>query len=91
MSNENFPITFVFQSRSGTRTVNGIEGEPVAAALRRSGILELGQSGIDGTPRGAFCFMGSCQECRVLINGAIDYACKASVLPNMTVTPYVQA
>lgn len=80
-------VTFTFLSQA----VEGIEGEPVAAALRRAGITELGQSGVDGTPRGAFCFMGSCQECRVRIDGAVAYACKAPVLPNMTVTPYVQS
>ncbi|MFT8326851.1 (2Fe-2S)-binding protein [Gluconobacter oxydans] len=80
-------VTFTFLSQA----IEGIEGEPVAAALRRAGITELGQSGVDGTPRGAFCFMGSCQECRVRIDGTVAYACKAPVLPNMTVTPYVQS
>ena len=87
MGNKMPPVTFTFLNN----TVEGVEGEPVAAALRRAGITELGRSGVDGTPRGAFCFMGSCQECRVRIDGTVAYACKAPVLPNMTVTPYVQS
>lgn len=87
MSNGLSPVTFTYL----TQTIEGFEGEPVAAALRRAGILELGRSGIDNSSRGVFCFMGSCQECRIRINGTVSYACKAPVFSNMTITPYAQS
>ena len=50
-------------------TVNGApvtayRGESVAAALLASGYLRL-RSSPKGGARGAFCFMGVCQECTV--------------------------
>ncbi|WP_323991844.1 (2Fe-2S)-binding protein [Nguyenibacter sp. L1] len=83
--NEGRSVRFVFEGRA----MQGAEGEPLAAVLRRAGIVALGTSPRDGAPRGAFCFMGSCQECRVLIDGILSYACSAPVRPDMTVTPYV--
>ncbi|GAA4484768.1 2Fe-2S iron-sulfur cluster-binding protein [Gluconacetobacter asukensis] len=83
--NENRSVPFSFEGRA----MQGPEGEPLAAVLRRAGIVALGVSPRDGTPRGAFCFMGSCQECRVLIDGTLAYACRATVRQDMQVTSYV--
>jgi len=54
-------------------------GESVAAALLAGGIVRLGTSFRAGTPRGAFCFMGVCQECLVRIDGKRVQACTTSV------------
>jgi len=67
--------------------IQGYAGEPVAMALRRAGVLVLGRSPIDGTPRGAFCFMGVCQECRIrAADGHIAYACRLPVQANLRLT-----
>lgn len=50
-------------------------GESVAAALLAAGIRRLGESPLAGAPRGAFCYMGVCQECLVRIGGIPAQAC----------------
>jgi hypothetical protein len=45
------------------------EGDSVFAALHAAGYLVLRRSPQAGEPRGAFCGMGLCQECRVTIDG----------------------
>ncbi|HET7631109.1 MAG TPA: (2Fe-2S)-binding protein [Gemmatimonadaceae bacterium] len=44
------------------------EGTSVAAALLNAGVAHF-RSSPDGTPRGPVCGMGTCQECRVTIDG----------------------
>ena len=39
----------------------------------------------DGGPRGAFCFMGVCQECIVLIDGRQTEACRTLVHDGLVV------
>lgn len=75
-------VIFTFNSRPFT----GYRGEILAAALRRGGIVALGVSAVDGTPRGAFCLMGSCQECLVLVGGVPRNACRAVVDDGLCVT-----
>lgn len=60
-------------------------GESVAAALLAAGIRRLGHSGRAGTPRGGFCYMGTCQECLVRIDGVAVQACVTPVRDGMTV------
>jgi predicted molibdopterin-dependent oxidoreductase YjgC len=60
-------------------------GEPLAAALAASGILTLRASPRAGTPRGAFCFIGVCQECLVRVNGSLVQACLEPVAAGMVV------
>ncbi|WP_029725060.1 (2Fe-2S)-binding protein [Desulfotignum balticum] len=48
------------------------EGETVHAALLAEGIRVLRIAGKTGEPRGIFCGMGICYECRVTINGVPD-------------------
>lgn len=57
----------------------------LAAALIAAGIRQLRASPRAETPRGAFCLMGSCQECRVLIDGVLALACRVRVAPGMKV------
>lgn len=48
------------------------EGETVHAALLANGFRALRIAGKTGEPRGIFCGMGICYECRVTINGVPD-------------------
>jgi sarcosine oxidase subunit alpha len=80
----------VERPRTVTFRVDGSEvaahaGECVAAALLAAGIKCLGRSARADTPRGAFCFMGVCQECLVRIDGAPAQACITPVRDGMVI------
>jgi aerobic-type carbon monoxide dehydrogenase small subunit (CoxS/CutS family) len=49
-------------------------GISLAAALARAGHAATRRS-LRGEPRGAFCGMGTCFECRVRVNGIERLAC----------------
>lgn len=59
--------------------VSGFEGETVAAALMAAGVFHLRSSPRDGTPRGAFCLMGVCQECVVRVENRMVPSCTEPV------------
>jgi sarcosine oxidase subunit alpha len=61
------------------------EGETLAAALFASGVRTLRRCPQDGSPRGAFCFMGICQECAVLVDGRVVEACRVAVADGLEV------
>lgn len=65
--------------------VEAFEGESVAAALAAAGLLRLRGSPRAGTPRGAFCHMGVCQECLVRIDGRLAQACRVAVRDGVSV------
>lgn len=65
--------------------VDAFAGESVAAALTAAGWRTLRTSPRDGAPRGAFCFMGSCQECLVWVGGRKLPACQVPVAPGLDV------
>jgi len=50
----------------------GREGEPVAVALWAAGVRALGASEADGAPRGLYCAIGHCFECRLRVGAARD-------------------
>ncbi len=60
-------------------------GESLATALLCEGHVLLRRSPRDGTPRGAFCFMGACQECAILVDGTIRQACLTPVTEGMAI------
>jgi sarcosine oxidase subunit alpha len=66
-------------------TLTAAEGETLAAALYAQGRRTLRVSRDDGGPRGAFCFMGICQECVVLIDGRQTEACRTPVRDGLVV------
>lgn len=66
-------------------TLSAPEGEMLAVALAASGLWRLRQSPHRGEPRGAFCFMGVCQECAILIDGVIRQACLTPVRAGLRV------
>lgn len=47
----------------------GYAGEPIAAALMAHGIRVLRRSERNGQPRGIYCGIGHCYECRVTVDG----------------------
>jgi sarcosine oxidase subunit alpha len=61
------------------------EGETVAAALYAQGRRTLRINRDDGGARGAFCFMGVCQECVVLIEGRQTEACRTRISDGLVV------
>jgi succinate dehydrogenase/fumarate reductase-like Fe-S protein len=66
------PVRFSFEERP----VEGYEGESVAAALLAAGWSVLRDSPNGNQPRGAFCWMGLCQECTVVVDGIRRPACR---------------
>ncbi|MCU0984825.1 MAG: (2Fe-2S)-binding protein [Acetobacteraceae bacterium] len=67
------------------RAVTAVPGISVAAALLAAGFSTLRHSPTAGTPRGAFCLMGVCQECAVLIEGRAKRACMTAVRDGLSV------
>jgi D-hydroxyproline dehydrogenase subunit gamma len=60
-------------------------GAMLATALASAGIRQLRRSPRSDAPRGAFCFMGACQECVILVDGALRQACMTPVAADMAV------
>lgn len=56
-------VQFTFEGQ----TMEGYEGEPIAAALHANGVRELREH--RGRPRGFFCAIGNCSSCLMEVNG----------------------
>lgn len=69
------PVKFIFDQME----LEAPAGESVAAALLANGIRAIRHGPEDGQPRGAFCFIGLCQECLVEIDGNQIESCRVSV------------
>ncbi len=75
------PFTILFDGRP----VPAREGQSVAETLLENGIDTFRRTR-GGEPRGPFCNMGVCFECRMIINGRPNSrACMASSRPGMRV------
>ncbi|WP_107988130.1 (2Fe-2S)-binding protein [Breoghania corrubedonensis] len=61
-------------------------GESIAAAALASGIRILRSAPGSNDPRGTFCWMGSCQECVVVVDGVRRPACRTPVHEGLVVT-----
>lgn len=59
--------------------VDGLEGEPVAAALLARGERILRYTDREGSPRGIYCNIGHCYECRVVVDDS--FSCRACLTP----------
>lgn len=75
------PLRFLMDGQS----VEAFAGESVAAALLASGRREIRQSPRNDAPRGAFCFMGSCQECVVWVGERKLASCQVQVNEGLVV------
>ena len=75
------PVTFSVDGAP----VGARSGETLAAALMAADVLALRHSPRTGAPRGAFCFMGVCQECLVRVDGVLRQSCQVAVADGMSV------
>lgn len=74
---------FVFNGDEYT----ALEGETIAAALLAAGVRTLRVHEEKGTPRGIYCNIGHCFECRVSVNSMPTVrACMTLVQDGMEVT-----
>ena len=55
------------------------DAQPLAVALLAVGVRQLRRDPLHGEARGAFCFMGICQECVVMVDGRRVEACRIPV------------
>lgn len=75
-------ITFTFDDQ----VIEGYKGESLAAALLVQGIRTLRLHEETGQPRGIYCNIGHCFECRVNINGLDgERACLTPISDGMVV------
>lgn len=58
-------VTFQFSGQ----TLQGYEGEPIAAALHDNGIRVLRKSHRHSRARGFFCAIGNCSSCMMVVDG----------------------
>ncbi|MBP5358361.1 MAG: (2Fe-2S)-binding protein [Treponema sp.] len=58
-------VTFTLDGKE----MQGYEGEPIAAALRASGILKHRETSRHHKPRGIFCAIGRCTDCVMVVDG----------------------
>lgn len=58
-------VTFTYNGRS----LEGYEGEPVAAALKANGVMAHRYTAKTHEPRGIFCAIGRCTDCVMVVDG----------------------
>lgn len=59
------PVQFQFDGR----VLSGFEGESIAAALKAAGVMVHRYTAKAHKPRGAFCAIGRCTDCVMIVNG----------------------
>ncbi|WP_096185552.1 (2Fe-2S)-binding protein [Evansella halocellulosilytica] len=75
-------VTFSFDSKK----ITGLKGDTIAAALLANGIRTLRVQEEYGTPRGFYCNIGHCYECRITVNSQSGVrACMTPIEENMEV------
>lgn len=63
----------------------GRDGEPIAVALLANGVRALRESPVDNEPRGVYCGIGHCYECRVWVDDQSQVrACLTPVVDGAT-------
>lgn len=62
---EGAKVAFTFDGRP----LEGIAGEPIAAALHAAGVRVLSHSPVRHRPRGLFCAIGNCSSCLMIVDG----------------------
>jgi sarcosine oxidase subunit alpha len=65
------------------RMLRAPAGESLAAALMAEDLRRLGEG--PGSPRAAFCMMGTCQQCLLRVDGRLAQACLTPVRAGMVV------
>lgn len=80
--NKQEKVTFQFDGN----TYEGYENDTIASALLANGIRTLRKHEETGNPRGIYCNIGHCYECRVTVDGASNIrACLTPIKANMVV------
>ena len=51
------------------KTLQGCEGEPIAAALKVNGVMVHRYTQKQHRPRGIFCAIGRCTDCVMIVDG----------------------
>ncbi|MBE1553338.1 (2Fe-2S)-binding protein [Sporosarcina limicola] len=76
-------ISFTFNNKE----YRGLKNESLAAALLANGVRTLRSHEESGAPRGIYCNIGHCFECRVTVDGQQGVrACLTPIKENMVVT-----
>ncbi|AIK39260.1 (2Fe-2S)-binding protein [Bacillus pseudomycoides] len=71
-------ISFQFNDKE----YEAYENETIAAALLANGIRTLRVHEDSGTPRGIYCNIGHCSECRVTVNNQMNVRACLTVVEN---------
>lgn len=80
------PVTLEFEGRP----VTGQEGDSVAAVILAADEGHFRTTPVSGTPRAAYCMMGACFECLVVIDGEGNrQACQVPARSGMRVARQV--
>ncbi|MDR3435386.1 (2Fe-2S)-binding protein [Telmatospirillum sp.] len=75
-------VSFTFDGRS----MQGREGDSIAAALLANGIDHVRVHPVSGAPRSPYCLMGVCFECLVTVNGVGNrQACQTELRDAMVI------
>ncbi|HLR70115.1 MAG TPA: (2Fe-2S)-binding protein [Pseudogracilibacillus sp.] len=75
-------VTFQFDGK----TYEGHENDTIASALLAHGIRTLRKHEETGNPRGIYCNIGHCFECRVTVDGVTNIrACLTPIKDNMVI------
>lgn len=61
-------VTFYYNGQ----TMEGYEGEPIAAALMAAGVKVHRHTARRHEPRGVFCAIGRCTDCVMVVNGEVN-------------------
>ena len=64
-----FPATETVEFTFNGQRLNGLAGEPIAAALHDAGVRVLRHSPRYHRPRGLFCAIGNCSSCLMTVDG----------------------
>lgn len=68
------------------KTLEGYEGEPIAAALRVAGVMAHRYTAKKHEPRGVFCAIGRCTDCVMVVDGKPNVrTCITPLAEGMTV------
>jgi aerobic-type carbon monoxide dehydrogenase small subunit (CoxS/CutS family) len=67
------------------RPLEAPAGQSLAAVLLKAGQETL-RTSPSGAPRGLYCGIGICQECRVVVDGTVVRSCITPVTAGMRVT-----
>ncbi|MFT9846783.1 (2Fe-2S)-binding protein [Aneurinibacillus sp. REN35] len=77
-------VSFTFAGKE----YKALEGESIAAALLANGVRSLRYAEKTGEPRGLYCGIGHCYECRVYVRGVGSVrACVTLVQQGMNIHP----